>query len=253
MSILHSSRAPWCMLALFCIGIFTFFVLAAGKDIGLLPHAFLSTGNATLKGEVRGVIQRDEGYVVDGEHRVLRKIGQVLERAGQRLEGRGRSEGPARNATTTDASAPATPVVPRQSPPPQEADTPGKFLAHEFTLDDSGFQASFQTNRAVPRPKVFFIAAPARWVVDVPGTWRNMARFNNSMDKGFIRRVVLGEHDGYLRIVFHFRDTDQSHPAQPPLITPGNHGLDIVVPLPGQTSSPPPPSSTQKAQDKQAP
>lgn len=230
MSILHSPRAPWVMLAMFTLSALVLFILATEQDMGLIPEVFRSGGNATVMHEVRRVISRGEERVVDMEQGLVRRTGEALEHAGQKL----------RSRPGTDAEQTSPPLVPvtRQTAPPSVAqvpdnDIPGRVLAHDFKLEDQGFQGIFATDRPIPEPSIFFIAKPARWVVDVPGTWVNTARYNNTIDDGFIRRVVLGEHEKYLRIVFHFRDTTIAKPAEAPQITRRDKGFTILVPAPG--------------------
>jgi hypothetical protein len=227
MSILHSSRAPWILLILFCIVAGTFFVLAAGRDVGLLPEAVSDRERPTVWGELRRAITWGEHAVVDTEKAMVHKAGETLEHAGQKLEGWA-------GASMHEDAAPTTAPPPRPAkdlpaPKTPRHDSPGKLLSHDFAFDEDGFMAAFTTNRPVPQPRVFFIADPARWVVDVPGTWKNSARFNNSIAEGFISRVVLGEHDNYLRLVFHFRDITRSQPDQPPLITREDQGLVVLI------------------------
>ncbi len=224
MSILHSSRAPWILLILFCIAAGTFFVLAAGRDVGLLPEVVSDKKRPTVLGELRRAITWGEHAVVDAEKAMVHKAGEAMEHAGQKLEGWA-------GATRDEDPAPASPAPAAAPTPPRTAkDTPGRLLSHDFALAEEGFMAAFTTNLPAPQPRVFFIADPARWVVDVPGTWKNTARFNNTMSDGFISRVVLGEHDTYLRIVFHFRDITRLQPDRPPTITLEDQGLVVLIP-----------------------
>ncbi len=222
MSILHSPRIPWLMLCIFCIAAASFFILAAGQDLGLLPEAASSREKGSVVSEIRQAITRGEQKVVEVEKGIAHRTGEALEHAGQRLSGWAGMD--------TEEKAPKATVAPM--PPPEERvqDTRGRLASHDFSQTGQGFEAAFVTNRPIQEPKVFFIADPARWVVDVPGQWRNNARFNNPIDEGAISRVALGEHDDYLRIVFHFRDVTRPRPDQRPRITRQDKGFVVLIP-----------------------
>ncbi len=214
MSVLHSSRAPWFILLLFIAAAAIFFLLAAGRDLGLVQEAVGPDQKTTV---IRQAIIRGEQKVLQIERNALKGIGEALEHAGRKLEDAA-VKVPEKEASATKAA---------EKPP---ADDPGKVMSHSFSLTDKGFRAVFRTDRAVPDPKVFFIPSPARWVVDIPGLWRNTARFNNRIDEGFISRVVLGEHEDYLRVVFHFRDTGLNRP-KPPGVINEKSGFIILLPV----------------------
>lgn len=227
MSVLHSPRAPWLMLALFCIAALSFFMAAAGHDLGLLPEAASTREKGAVVNEIRRAITRSEQKMVDLEKDMAHKTGETLEHAGQKLmEWAGMHK-----AETAPAPPPAPQPAPVRPVPEKPAtDIPGRVLSHAFSLTGQGFEAVFATDRQIPQPRIFFIADPARWVVDVPGIWTNTARYNNTVADGFIARVVLGEHEDYLRIVFHFRDTTRMQPEHPPQIARQENGFAVLVP-----------------------
>lgn len=224
MSILHSSRAPWIMLILFCFAAGTFFILAAGLDVGLLPEALSDKERPRVFRGLRRAITWGEHAAVDAKKAMVHNGGETLEFAGQKLEG---WSGKVREEGHVPAS-PSPAEIP--TPPKAPKDALGRLISHDFALTEEGFMAAFTTDRPAPQPRIFFIADPARWVVDVPGTWKNTARFNNSMPEGVIARVVLGEHDNYLRIVFHFRDITRIQSDQRPTITIEDQGLVVLIP-----------------------
>lgn len=228
MSILHSPRAPWLMLVLFCIAALVFFMLAAGQDLGLLPEAASTREKGSVVGEIRRAITRGEERIVEKEKEIAHKTGEILEHAGKKLSDWAGVHPAETDPLPTPAPAPSTMVRPMPEMP--SPDTPGSFISHDFSRTDQGFRAAFVTNRPIPDPKVFFIADPARWVVDVPGQWRNAARFNNPIAEGAISRVVLGEHESYLRVVFHFRDTTRPRPDHSPRISKQDKGFIVLVP-----------------------
>ena len=216
MSALHSPRAPWLMLLAFILCAMTFFSLAVGRDVGLVAALFDPQSEVTLKEEIQRLVSSWGGQ----EGVVEQDVGALL-----------RNDGP-----TTASGAEAVPVfrAPIQPPPapepsPGSPDAPGNVLNHSFSQVEGGFEAIFQADRPIPRPNVFFIGAPARWVVDIPGDWRNMARCNNTIADGFIRQVVLGEHDDYLRIVFHYRNRELHRPAQPPAFSRQDNSLAVTL------------------------
>ncbi|GAB6060159.1 AMIN domain-containing protein [Desulfonatronum parangueonense] len=225
MSILHSTRTSWAMLAIFTVSASMLFLLAVEQDMGLIPSVFRSGGAGTVSHEIRRVINRGEERIVEMEHEFAHRAGEALEHAGQQLQ--------ERSGVDTQAAEPPPPAaVPASVAQKPAADIPGRVLTHDFSLMDQGLQATFVTDRPVPEPRIFFIAEPARWVVDVPGSWVNTARYNNAIAEGFISRVVLGEHENYLRVVFHFRDTGRARTAKAPQVTRQDNGFAILVAAP---------------------
>jgi hypothetical protein len=228
MSILHSFRAPWLMLILFGIAALAFFILAVWRDVVPRPETVTGQKQTTVLSELRRDITWNEQKIVDAENANGNKTDKTLESAGQTLEDW--AGGDEEDEASPETSDPNQPLP--AGPDKPDKDAPGKVLSHEFTLIDAGFQASFATDRPVLQPRIFFIADPARWVLDVPGTWENTARFSNVIADGFIARVVLGEHAGYLRIVFHFRDVTRLQPDESPRITLEEKGFLVLVPGP---------------------
>jgi hypothetical protein len=221
MSALHSSRAPWFMLVLFCMAVAAFFLLAAGRDLGLIPEAVAPSqkeASVSAVGRIQQAIVREEQKVVQAEKEALHGLGKMLEHAGRRIEG------------LAGVRPEEEPACPDQDIPGTEM--PGKLLSHGFSTADEGFNAEFFTDRPVPDPKVFFMSSPAVWVVDIPGTWSNVSRRVNTVDQGAIGRVVIGEHEEYLRVVFHYRDRERSRPDKKPDFRRTEDGFTFLVPAP---------------------
>ncbi|MFH1019074.1 MAG: hypothetical protein V1782_00475 [Pseudomonadota bacterium] len=227
MSALHTSRAPWLMLSLFTAAALLFFVLAAGQDVGLLPEVLQPDAQTTVMGNIRRALMRVEQKAVTAEDDMRMRAGQVMEHAGQRLEGPG--GGPA--ATLSQPAQPAPSLAPAENVSQDpELKAPGKLLGHTFRLTEQGFKATFLTDRAVPEPKAFFFSGPAMWVVDLPGNWRNASTRVSAIEHGFISQLVIGEHQDHLRLSFHFREANQLHPAESPVIIRGVNGFTVIVP-----------------------
>ena len=223
MSILHSSRAPWLMLIAFALCAMAFFSLAVGRDVRLVSALFDPKSEVTLKEEV----QRLMTSWTRGDH-TQQAHDPALDQVEEAPTESPLSSPTFRSQVQHSPAIVSPPTPPAPSPPPVRAEEPGRLLSHSFSQVESGFQAEFRADRPVPQPRYFFLGEPARWVVDIPGNWRNTARFNNTISNGFIRQVVLGEHDGYLRIVFHFRNTDLSQPA-PPTFSRQDSSLTVAI------------------------
>jgi hypothetical protein len=230
MSILHSPRAPWLMLIAFAFCAMTFFSVAVGRDVGLVTALFNPESPVTLQDEVQRLITRwrEKKHVSESEHDAT--IGQP----GQETAARPDASPVFRSPVQPPPATTPLPNPTALSPLPAQSDGPGRLLSHSFSPVESGFQAVFRADRPVPQPKYFFIGNPARWVVDIPGEWRNTARFNNAIDNGFIRQVVLGEHGDYLRIVFHYRSRDLPRPAHSPDLARRDNDLSVTIAKPSE-------------------
>lgn len=214
MSLLHSRRAPWAMVIAFLAAALSFFVLAAGRDAGLLPGAFSLSHllpGSSAPGEVRGAVGRLEQAAIRLEREALHEAGKALEGAGRRLEGMG-----------------GHPAAPEQ---PAPAPGPGSLLSHRFTETEEGFRAVFTTDRVPAEQTVFFMRGPARWVVDLKGDWRNASRRVNELPDNFISRVIIGTHGSFLRIVFHYAD-EQAEPRGAPRLSKDANGFAVTIPRP---------------------
>ena len=219
MSALHSRRASWCMLFLFLTASAVLFLTAAGRDLGLVPEALLPDRKPPGIQEIRQAIIRGERRVVEIERETLRTVGVAMEHLGKKLEDH------AGDRPAVDAAVPE--IIEMPGP-----DVPGKLLSHQFSLSDRGFSAVFRTDRPVPEPDVFFLSSPALWVVDIPGIWGNAAPRVNEIEQGPIRRVVIGIHEDFLRLVFHYRDRGRARPSQQPKVVTESDGISVVVPIP---------------------
>ncbi len=219
MSALHSPRAPWLMLLLFCAATAAFFLLAAGRDLALLPDALTQDQKKPAQSKVskiRQAIVREEQKIVRAEKKALHGIGEMLEHAGRKIEGLA-GVGPEELAPSPDQEIPGPEV-------------PGKLLSHRFAVLDKGFKAEFDTDRPVPEPKIFFMSSPALWAVDIPGKWSNASPRINTTKQGEIRRVVIGEHEDYLRLVFLYHDAELPRPEMKPEFKRTEGGFAVFVP-----------------------
>lgn len=217
MRFLRFSPFTWLIFLLFLATAAVFFLQTEGVYTDYIRPALEPGQKAPVSDQVRQVIVRDDRNVLQAENTLLKPAGEAVENAGRKPEDAAvkASEKKAQARKAADTS----PTV-----------DPGKILSHNFSRTGDDFRAVFMTDRAVPAPKVFFIPSPARWVVDIPGIWRNTARFSNSIEEGFISRVVIGEHEDYLRVVFHFRDTGLTRPKPPDVINEKG-GFIILLPV----------------------
>ncbi|MGD9971505.1 MAG: AMIN domain-containing protein [Desulfatirhabdiaceae bacterium] len=227
----HSSRASWFMLLIFLISVVTFFVLAAGRDVGLIPEA-LTAKHVNPFVVIGQAVSRLKETVFQKEQDMVRGAGKVLEQTGQKLENM------ANHATVTENTrhsqafvAPISkPAVPKQtgSDTPRH-DKPFQLTAHKFAEIKNGFVATFTTDQKIHDITVSYFNNPARWVIDLPGKWHNKTRRFNKLPNGFINQVVLGDHETFLRIVFHFRDPARTQ-GNIPTITTSQNGFVITIP-----------------------
>ena len=227
MSVLHSSRAPWLMLTAFAFCAMAFFSLAVGRDVGLVSALFDPKSEVTLKEEIPRLLARGEQRIVALEQEILHGVGSTLEHAGRRLSG----EQAVAPQPTPAIAPPTAPTPPPSAAVPTSAD-PGTLLFHQINQDENLFQGDFAMDRTAPTPKVFFMSSPAVWVVDLPGSWTNHAPHATNFDQGFIRRVTIGEHPDYLRLVFHFRNRDLPPPAHRPVVTRLPNSLTVAITRP---------------------
>jgi len=216
-SLLHSRRAPWALLIAFLAAAACLFVLAAGREAGLLPGAFSLShlfGSGGAPGEVRGTVKRLEQAAVRLEREAVGGAGRVLEGAGRKLE---------------ELAAGPQPPAAQPGPPPPAG--PASLLSHRFSESADGFRAVFTTDRPAGDESIFFMRAPARWVVDLKGEWRNASRRVNELPDNFIGRVVIGTHGSFLRIVFHYAD-GQAEPGGAPRLAREANGFTVTIPRP---------------------
>lgn len=217
MRFLRFSPFTWFIFVLFLATAAIFFLQSEGIYKDFIRPALEPGQKTPVPVQVRQAIVHDDRKVLQAESTVLKPAGESLEHAGRKPE----------DAAVKDSEI-ETPARKAGGTPPPEG--PGKLLSHNFSRTGDGFRAVFRTDRAVPGPKVFFIPSPARWVVDIPGLWRNTTRFNNRIEEGFISRVVIGEHEDYLRVVFHFRDTGLTRPGPPDVINEKG-GFIVFLPV----------------------
>lgn len=188
MSRLHSRFIPWVLLAGFMVAALTFFSLAAGREALQLPGVFSLVAMWTerpVAGEVRRAVSRAREAEESAKHWLLGAAGQALESEGKKLESL------------------AEPKQEQSQPPVEE---PLRLLAHRFTETPAEFKGHFTTDGPPGHARTYFLRGPARWVVDMPGHWRNASPRVNDVRGHFISRVVIDTHESFLRIVFHCTD-----------------------------------------------
>jgi len=195
MSPLTPQRAPWIMLAFFCAAALILFIVSAGRELGSIAG-----------GEGPAPIAHAKPYAGERGTPVRPAQGQVPLPAGQQA-------GTAETANPIGAAA----------------GNAGVLLTHHFTPADMRFEAVFRTDRPRPESRIFFMPSPAIWVLDLPGAWKNASPREVFMDHGPIARVVVGEHEAYLRIVFHYRNKDLPRPAEPPAVTRDPDGFSVII------------------------
>jgi hypothetical protein len=216
MSALHTPRTAWVLLVVFCAAALVVFAVAIDRDIALIRDMAMSA--KTPAHVVRMPIVIEEKPPV--------RVQQPTEQA--------MPTPPATPATRPSGHSPSAhkEVKPTPTPVarPLAPDAPGTLLSHAFKSADAGFEARFRTDKPVFGAKLFFKPAPAMWVVDLPGIWKNRARRDLTIDQGPIRRVVIGEHPTFLRIVLRYRDPSRSKPSIAPLVLEAENGFTVVVP-----------------------
>lgn len=217
MSFLRFSPVTWFIFMLFLASAAAFFLLTEDRYTDFIRPALERDQKTPVPVQVRQAIVRESREVLRVESTASKPSVEALEHDGRKLE---------------DAAVKRSEIEPPVSTPVEQPapDAAGNLLSYSFTVTGKGFRAVFRTDSAVPDPKVFFLADPARWVVDIPGKWRNTARFNNRIEDGFISRVVLGEHEEYLRVVFHFRETGLTR-TEPPDIINEKGGFVVFLPV----------------------
>ncbi|WP_054029620.1 AMIN domain-containing protein [Desulfatitalea tepidiphila] len=219
MSALHSPRAPWFMLAAFCAAALLLFLAAAGPDLGLILDTCPDPEPAPVKREVRMPI------VIETPKSPAPKVSPDTGTAHKTPAPAPRGHASDRSSEKT--AMPAPPVSPaRPEPAPTKA---GTLLSHSLEWRGDRFEAHFRTDRFVTGAKIFFRPSPSIWVVDLPGRWRNAAPRINTIDEGGIARVVIGEHPDFLRVVFHYRESNLPRPAAAPRVTEKDNGFAVVI------------------------
>lgn len=227
MSRLHAPRTPWVMLAVFGVAALALFWVTAGRDFGLV-------GDTGAIKEIEAVSREVRMPIILDKYQTVKK--ELKEEISAELHHLHPEAPPPATATPVPATPTPDPVAPAPVAatagglPADDADAPGELLSHQFQFSDKDFEARFHTDRPVSGARRFFKSAPAVWVVDLPGRWTNRARRVNIIDQGAIAKVVIGEHDTYLRIVFRYRDSSQPRTAEP-TVAEEEDGLRVVIPL----------------------
>ncbi len=85
-----------------------------------------------------------------------------------------------------------------------------------------------QTSCSVGKVTAFYMEQPQGLVVDLHGNWRFLPPRVQDGLPGFIRKIVLGRHDTYLRIVLYYKGAIQDTSRVPQREHRAN-GLDIHI------------------------
>lgn len=142
--------------------------------------------------------------------------------AGEALPGSGGAEEP---PVTGDSAAPGTkpqakaapvqaagkaPAASPGKPAPQAAHKPapranlGRAGALESSEIPRGVVLFLPLDRKAAAPRSHRLREPARLVFDLPGAWGNVGPNVYRVDSPLVEKVVLGEHDDFLRLVIYF-------------------------------------------------
>jgi hypothetical protein len=219
MSALHAPRAPWLLLAVFCAAALIVFAVAIDRDVALIRD--MASSPKTPAHVVRMPI------VIEAKPTV--RVEPPAEHARPTPTATHAAQPPAHSPSADKEAVKPSPTPAPPTPAPDEA---GTLLSHQFKPADAGFEARFRTDKPVFGAKVVFRSAPAMWVVDLPGTWKNKARRDLAIDQGPIRRVAIGEHPKFLRIVLYYRDANHSKPSMTPMVLEAENGFTVLVPNP---------------------
>lgn len=78
----------------------------------------------------------------------------------------------------------------------------------QYIPDPENFSIRLKADPEVHSYSYFFMDSPARLVVDIKGEhWRCLVKRMQGFDEGFISKVIIGEHEKFMRFVIHYRDT----------------------------------------------
>lgn len=222
MSVLYSPRAPWLMLAVFSAAALVFFVTAAGRDFGLIRWAAVPEEPVAVNREIRMPIILENYKLPKVEKEIPHAIDAGTPVPAEHRHGQSAEQ----SAESARQAVPAPRPTARKA-----ADLPGMLLSHHFRLTEAGFEAVFKTDKPASGARIFFKSSPDLWWLDLPGIWKNTSPHVNPIDQGPIGRVIIGEHEDFLRVVFHYRDSGRVRPAQTPVVTEKENGFTVVIPI----------------------
>ncbi|MBI5520497.1 MAG: hypothetical protein HY916_10630 [Desulfovibrio sp.] len=228
MSRLHSRLVPWILLGCFLAGAFSLFFLAAGSEAlqlrGVMTLSAL-WAERPAPGEVRRMVTRLRERGAEAEQRFLESAAETLSRGGQRLEERAERVGGGKAGQPEAAPAGDT-----------STDAPIRLKSHRFRDTDTQFKGMFFTDRAPVDGKTYFLRNPSRWVVELPGRWRNSSHRLNELPGTFINRVVVEADQGALRVTFHYADPAAEGHERVRLELEAE-GFSVTIPKPKEPAS----------------
>lgn len=234
MNLFTSPRTPWLMVMAFFAAAPALFLLGAGRDLHLMPLVLDSVRGKDVQAGIRAAVLGLEEKLVLEEKRIRYRIGEELALAGESLA----PPAPSLKSSPPPGKSPAVPPKPRPSAPDPEKVSSARILSHGIFSGKDGFRAVFTANRAFPAPRVFFIAAPSRWVVDIPGDWRGGNFRSRATDDARVQRVAVGEHAQFLRLVFHMRNENETPEGREPRILLEGGSMEIVLDSPAPSLTP---------------
>lgn len=72
-----------------------------------------------------------------------------------------------------------------------------------FQETGDGFSVAIQTDGDIPEYIPSCLLYPSRFVVDLPGNWKNSGKSLYEVSNSVVEKIIVGEHADYLRIVMH--------------------------------------------------
>lgn len=77
------------------------------------------------------------------------------------------------------------------------------------SVDKMKFQLTLEADAPIQTEKVFFVKSPPpRLVVDIPGKWKYSGEDTQIVKANFVKRIKVGKHPDFLRIVFELDSSD---------------------------------------------
>ncbi|MGE4290603.1 MAG: AMIN domain-containing protein [Desulfovibrio sp.] len=116
-------------------------------------------------------------------------------------------------AAATNAPAPKASAKPSSPPATKQAEPPaapkvdrGRAGRLEAMVQPAGVTLFLPLDRPAAEPRSFPLKQPARLVFDLAGGWDNVGANVYRVDSPLVEKVVMGEHEDFLRLVVYFTD-----------------------------------------------
>jgi hypothetical protein len=143
--------------------------------------------------------------------------------------------GPAKpeSAKPTPKAEPAkAPAKPASAPPAQKADSPKAEPAQVLGIvpapGKDEFVLTIRTSRKVERYRSMNLDNPKKLAIDLMGKWTHKLKAQD-LNAGFVRRLDVGDHPDFLRLVLIFDDRTKTSPIRA-TFSNGPDGLTVRVP-----------------------